>query len=301
MISQNIINLIGKTPMVRINRIVSENDAEVLAKLEKMNIGGSVKDRLALYLIEDAEKKNPDISQKTLIEASSGSTGIALAMIAAVKGYKMTIVMPESVSLERRQLIKAYGAELILSSGEKGTGGAIELKYAIIAQNPEKYISIDQHKNTVNIIAHFDTTAEEIMQDTRGEFDMLVVAIGTGGTGMGISKKIKSFNPNIKVVGVTPKLGVSLQGLRNPMEKNGSEIFDPKCFDEIVEFSSEELPQIFEYSRKLAFEEGILSGMSSGAAMYITSQKAKILGKGKRVITIFPDSGERYLSTNLFE
>lgn len=301
MISQNIIDLIGKTPMVRLNKIVGADDAEVWAKLEKMNIGGSIKDRLALYLIEDAEKKFSDVRDRVLIEASSGSTGIALAMIAAVKGYKMTIVMPESVSVERRQLIKSYGAELVLSPGEKGTGGAIDLKYEMIAKDPDKYISIDQHKNEVNILAHFETTAQEILDDTGGKFDMLVVAIGTGGTGIGISKKIKAFNPDIRIVGITPELGVSLQGLRNPMEKNGSQIFDASYFDEIIEFSADEMEKIFDFSRRLASEEGILAGMSSGAAMYIASRKAKELGSGKTIVTIFPDSGERYLSTNLFE
>lgn len=301
MINTSVIDLIGKTPMVRLNRMVSPKDAEIWVKLEKMNIGGSVKDRLALYLIEDAEKKFSDIKDRVLIEASSGSTGIALAMIAAVKGYRIAIVMPESVSVERRQLIKAYGAGLFLSPGEKGTGGAIELKYEMIAKNPDKYISIDQHKNEVNILSHFETTAREILDDTEGKFDMLVVAIGTGGTGIGISRKIKAYNPDIKVVGVTPALGVSLQGLRNPMEKNGSQIFDASYFDEIIEFSAGEIAKIFEFSRRLASEEGILAGMSSGVAMYIASRKAQELGRGKTIVTIFPDSGERYLSTNLFE
>lgn len=301
MIHSSILDLIGHTPMVKINKIVGPDDAQVFAKLEKMNVGGSVKDRLALYLIEDAEKKHPDIKDKTLIEATSGSTGIALAMIGAMKGYRVAIVMPEGVSTERRKIITAYGAELILSPAEEGTGGAIALKKQMVADNPNKYVAIDQHENPVNIMAHFETTAEEILQDTDGRVDMIVIAVGTAGTGIGISKKLKTHNPDIKIIGVTPQIGVSIQGLRNPKEKNSSKIFDEKYFDEMIEIPEEEVPIAYEFSRRLAREEGILSGMSSGAAMYIAAKKAQELGKGKTIITLFADSGERYLSTDLFE
>ncbi|MFA7170259.1 MAG: PLP-dependent cysteine synthase family protein [Candidatus Paceibacterota bacterium] len=301
MIHNDILSLVGHTPLVKINRIVGADDAEIFVKLEKMNIGGSVKDRLAMYLIQDAERKNGDIKNRTLIEASSGSTGISLAMIAAVKGYALTIVMPESVSIERRKLIKAYGAELILSDGSKGTGGAIELKSKIVADNPQQFIPLDQHSNPANVLSHFETTAEEILEDIGEKVDMMIFAIGTGGTAIGISKKMKAFNPEIKVVGVTPKVGVSIQGIRNPMEKNGSEVFDESYFDEIVEMDESGVKKSYEFSRRLAKEEGILSGMSSGAAMCVAVDKAKILGKGKTIVTLLADSGERYLSTNLFE
>lgn len=301
MIHGSILDLIGHTPMVKINKMVGPEDAEIYAKLEKMSVGGSVKDRLGLYLIMEAEKKYPDIKDRTIIEATSGSTGIALAMIGAMKGYKVAIVMPESVSLERRKIIKAYGAELILSPGAEGTGGAIAIKKEMIAKEPEKYAPVDQHESPANAQGHFETTAEEIMQDTGGNIDMVVIAVGTAGTGIGISRKLKAHDPNIKIVGVTPQLGTSIQGLRNPKEKNGSQIFDESYFDEIIEITPEEVPVTHEFSRRLAREEGILSGMSSGVAMYAAVQKAQILGKGKKIVTLLADSGERYLSTDLFD
>jgi cysteinyl-tRNA synthetase len=293
--------LIGHTPLVKINKIVGPEDAEVFAKLEKLSAGGSVKDRLALYLIADAEKKHPDIKNKIIIEATSGNTGIGLAMIGAMKGYKIAIVMPESVSLERRRIIDAYGAQLILSPGNKGTAGSIDLKNEMVASAPEKYIALDQFANAVNIQAHFETTAEEILQDTGGNIDMVVIAVGTAGTGVGISQKLKAHNPDIKIIGVTPQLGTSIQGLRNPKEKNATQLFDAKYFDELIEIPAENIPQVYEFARRLAREEGIISGMSSGAAMCVAAQKAQLLGKGKKIVTLFADSGERYLSTDLFE
>lgn len=300
MVYDSILDLIGHTPLVRINKMVGSEDAEILAKLEKMNVGGSVKDRLGHYLIMEAEKNFPDIKERTIIEATSGSTGIALAMIGALKGYRVTIIMPASVSLERRKIIRAYGAELVLSPAEEGTGGAIALKKKMIAEDPDKYAPVDQHESQANIDAHYETTAEEIWQDAEGKIDMVVIAVGTAGTGIGISKKFKERNPEIKIVGVTPEIGTSIQGLRNPKEKNGSLIFDEKYFDEMVMISADEIPVTYEYSRRLAREEGILSGMSSGAAMYVAVKKAKELGRGKRIVTLLADSGERYLSTDLF-
>jgi len=301
MIHNNILTLIGGTPLVRINKIPGAQDAEILVKLEKMNVGGSVKDRLAWYLIKDAEKKYGDLKGKTLIEASSGSTGISLAMIAAVKGYDLVVVIPESVSAERKKLIKAYGARLELSAGDKGTGGAIELKNKIVAENPQQFVALNQHSNPVNIRSHYETTAEEIWKDTGGKINMLVAAVGTGGTGIGISRKLKEHNPEIKIVGVTPQVGVSIQGLRNPLEKNGSKIFRSKDFDELIEISEQEVPATKEFSRRLAREEGILAGMSAGAAIYVAVAKAKKLGKGRTIVVLLADSGERYLSTDLFE
>ncbi len=300
MVYDNILDLIGHTPMVRINKMTDSEDAEILAKLEKMNVGGSVKDRLGHYLIMEAERNYPDLKDRAIIEATSGSTGIALAMIGALKGYNVTIVMPGSVSLERRKIIRAYGAELVLSPAEEGTGGAIELKKKMVAEDPDRYAPVNQHESQVSIDTHYETTAEEIWNDTEGKIDMVVVAVGTAGTGMGISKKFKERNPAIRIVGVTPEIGTSIQGLRNPKEKNGSLIFDEKYFDEMVVISVDEIPVTYEYSRRLAREEGILSGMSSGAVMYVAVKKAKELGKGKRIVTLFADSGERYLSTDLF-
>ncbi|MFZ2970584.1 MAG: PLP-dependent cysteine synthase family protein [Minisyncoccia bacterium] len=301
MIHDNVLTLIGNTPMVRINKLTVKNDAAIFAKLEEYNIGGSVKDRMALYLIEDAERSGKLTKDKVLLEASSGNTGIAMAMIAGVKGYKIEIVIPESVSVERRKLIKAYGAELVLSPGGKGTGGAVELKDKLLAENPGKYINLDQFKNPANITAHYKTTANEIIKETRGEIDMVVLGLGTAGTGIGVSKRLKEVDPGIKIVGVLPELGSAIQGLRHPKELNPTQLFDEKYFDEIIEIKKELIPETFAVARNLAKYEGILAGMSSGAAMYISLQKAKILGKGKIIVTILPDTGERYLSTSLFE
>ena len=299
-ISQNIIDLIGKTPMIKINKIVPADAANVYAKLEWYNIGSSVKDRMALQLIEKAEKDGRIQKGKTILEATSGNTGIALAMIAAVKGYDIEIVMPECVSVERRKIIQAYGAKLILSPGDKGTGGAVELKYEMLKKNPDKYTDIDQFKDPANIEAHYNTTAGEIIEQTNGKIDMVVLGIGTAGTGVGISKRLKEHNPEIKIIGVIPKLGSAIQGLRNPCENYPTQLYNSGHFDEIIEVEKEENPKTFEVARELAREEGLLVGMSSAAAMYISRRKAIELGVGKTIVTIFPDNGFKYLSTPLF-
>jgi cysteine synthase len=300
-VASNILELIGETPLVKINKLTKENEATVFAKLEWYNIGGSVKDRMAKYLIEYAEASGRLTKDKIILEATSGNTGIALAMIAAAKGYKITIVMPESVSVERRKIIKAFGAELILSPGEKGTGGAIELKQKLLKENPEKYIDIDQFKDPANILAHYQTTGKEILEQTNGKVDIIVVGIGTAGTGVGVSLRVKEYNPQIKIVGVTPKLGVSIQGLRNPKEVYPTQLFRKESFDEIVEISKEEIPKTFEIAREMAKKEGLLIGMSAGAIMYVALLKARELGKGKTIVAVLPDNGLKYLSTNLFE
>lgn len=300
-IKSNITELIGNTPIVKINRMVDADSAEVLAKLEWYNIGGSIKDRMALNLIAYAEAAGKIDSEKTILEATSGNTGIALAMISARKGYKISIVMPESVSIERRKIIKAYGAELILSPGEKGTAGAVELKQEMLKENRDKYVDINQFKDPANILAHYQSTGKEIIEQTCGMLDMAVIGIGTAGTGIGVSMKLKEYDPNIKVVGVVPKIGVPIQGLRNPGEPFATELFDSKHFDEIVEISSEEVPATFETARAAAKKEGLFVGISSGAILYVTLRKAKELGPGKRIVTILPDRGDKYLSTPLFE
>jgi len=287
--------------MVRINRLTGSNDATLYAKLEWYNVGGSVKDRMALYLIEYAEAAGKLKRDKKILEATSGNTGIALAMIAAAKGYKITIIMPESVSLERRKIIKAYGAELILSPGEKGTGGAIEFKQKLLKQHPQKYIDLNQFKDPANILAHYQTTGKEILEQTKGNVNMIVVGVGTAGTGVGTSLRVKSYRPDIKVVGVMPELGVGIQGLRNPRESYPTELYRREYFDEIVELSERELPETFEVARRVAREEGLLIGMSAGAILYVAMKKAKKLGKEKTIVAVLPDSGERYLSTSLFQ
>ena len=300
-IKQNIMDLIGNTPMVKIQKIVPKDAADVYAKLEWYNIGSSIKDRMALRLIEKAENDGRITDGKIILEATSGNTGIALAMIAAAKGYPLELTMPESVSIERRKIIKAYGAKLILSDGTKGTGGAVELKYKMIKENPDKYVDIDQFKDPANIEAHYDTTAKEILEQTNGEVDMVVLGIGTAGTGIGISKRLKEYNSNIKIIGVIPKLGLAIQGLRNPCEMYPTQLYNSGFFDEVIEIVKDEIPKTFETARALARKEGLLVGMSSGAAMYVANNKAIELGFGKKIVVLFPDNGFKYLSTPLFE
>jgi cysteine synthase len=300
-VANNITDLIGRTPMVRINKLTGPNDATLYAKLEWYNIGGSVKDRMALYLIEYAEASGKLTRDKKILEATSGNTGIALAMIAAAKGYKICVVMPESVSVERRKIIKAYGAELILSPSERGTGGSIELKQKLLKQRPNVYIDLNQFKDPANILAHYQTTGKEILEQTKGNVNAIVVGVGTAGTGVGTSLRVKSYRPDIKVVGVMPTLGVNIQGLGNPKEPYPTQLYRREYFDEIVEISEGEVLKTFEVARKTAKEEGLLVGMSSGAVLYVALRKAKELGKDKTIVAVLPDSGEKYLSTTLFQ
>lgn len=300
-VANSITDLIGKTPMVRINKLTGPNDATLYAKLEWYNIGGSVKDRMALYLIEYAEAAGKLTKEKRILEATSGNTGIALAMIATAKGYKITITMPESVSIERRKMIKAYGAELILSPSEKGTAGAIELKQKLLKEHSDEYVDLDQFKDPANILAHYQTTGKEILEQTKGKVDIIVVGIGTAGTGVGVSMRVKQYDPNIEIVGITPKLGLSIQGLRNPAEPYPTQLFKKEYFDEVVEISQEEVPKTFEVVKEIARKEGLLVGMSSGAIMYVALRKARELGRGKVVVAVLPDDGLKYLSTPLFD
>ena len=305
----DVTELIGNTPMVRINRVAGRSDATVYAKLEWYNIGGSVKDRLGLYILEHAEsasrlsstKMGPNGEGKVILEATSGNTGIALAMIAAAKGYRISIVMPESVSIERRKIIKAYGADLILTPGAKGTAGAIEHKQNLLKENPEKYVDIDQFKDPANIMAHYQTTGREILDQTGGNLDAVVIGVGTAGTGVGTSMRIKETKPDVKIIGVTPKLGVSVQGLRNPNEAFPTQLYRQEKFDEVVEIGEEEKNESFKVARDVARKEGLLVGMSAGSIMFVALKKAREYGKGKTIVAVLPDSGERYLSTNLFE
>jgi len=300
-VANNITDLIGRTPMVRINKLVGPNDATLYAKLEWYNIGGSVKDRMALYLVEYAEAAGKLARDKKILEATSGNTGIALAMIAAAKGYRICVVMPESVSVERRRIIKAYGAELILSPSERGTAGSIELKQKLLEESPDAYIDLNQFKDPANILAHYQTTGKEILEQTKGNVDVIVVGVGTAGTGVGISLRVKSHRPFIKVVGVMPTLGVNIQGLRNPKELHPTQLYRRECFDEIIEISEGEVLETLEIVRKTAKGEGLLVGMSSGAVLYVALRKAKELGKDKTIVAVLPDSGEKYLSTTLFQ
>ncbi|MGA3296347.1 MAG: PLP-dependent cysteine synthase family protein [Candidatus Bathyarchaeia archaeon] len=299
-VANSVTDLIGKTPLVRINNLTGPNDATIYAKLESFNIGGSVKDRLALYIIEYAQVAGHLDKERRILEATSGNTGIALAMIAAAKKYKITLVMPESVSIERRRIIRAYGAELILTPGPKGTAGAIEHKQKMLKENPEKYIDVDQFKDPANILAHYETTGKEILEQTHGQLDIIVVGVGTAGTGVGTSMRVKETKPHVRVVGVTPKLGTSVQGLRNPKEAFPTQLFRQEWFDEVVEIAEEEKEATFKVAREAAKQEGLLLGMSAGSILYVTLKKAKEAGKGKIIVAILPDGGERYLSTPLY-
>jgi cysteine synthase len=296
MIANNVLELIGNTPMVKINKLTEENDASILAKIERTNIGGSIKDRVAKYMIEHAEKEGKLTKDKIILEPTSGNTGIGLAMIAAVKGYKTIIIMPDSVSLERRAIIKAFGADVVLTNSEEWN--AIETAYKIFKTAPEKYFMPDQFNNEYNVLAHYETTGKEIIEQTKGKVDMLIAGIGTGGTIMGIGKRLKEFNPRIKIVAVEPFLDEKIQGLRNMNEPYKPSIFDETKIDEKVNVT---LEQAVNMTKKLAREEGLLVGISSGAAMHLAVQKAKELGRGKTIVVILPDSGERYLSNDVFK
>jgi len=291
------LDLIGNTPMVRINKMTGESDATILAKLENFNVGGSLKDRICKYMIEVAEKEGRLTKDMTILEATSGNTGIGLAVVAAVKGYRLLIVMPDNVSIERRRLLRALGAEIILTPGEKGTAGAIELATAMARSAPNKYFVPDQFNNQANILAHYETTGREIIEQTGGRFDMLVVGIGTSGTAMGAGRRVKEANPNIRLVGVEPILGQRIQGLRNMREPFPPSLFDASFLDERVYATEAEAIRV---AREMAKKEGLVMGISSGAVMSVALRKARELGRGKTIVAILPDGGERYLSTELY-
>lgn len=297
-ILNTVLDLIGNTPLVRINKLTGKNDATVLAKLERQNIGGSVKDRIAKHMIEYAEKEGKLTKDKIILEPTSGNTGIGLAIVAAVKGYKTLFIMSEAVSEERKRILKAFGAELLFTPKEKGTDGAIESAYQMARKEPEKYFMSDQFNNKYNPLAHYETTAEEIWRDTDGKVDIIVAAIGTAGTVMGTGKKLKELDSRIKIVGVEPYLKHKIQGMKSMKEAYKPGIYNRKGMDEKVFIKDDDA---FRTARELALKEGLLVGMSSGAVMFVALQKAKELGKGKTIVVILPDTGERYLSTPLFD
>lgn len=297
MIYNNILNTIGNTPMVRINRISTKKGVNIFVKLEGVNPGGSIKDRVALKMIEQAEKEGKLNSKKIIIEATSGNTGIALSMIAAVKGYRAVMVMSRAVSAERRKMIEAFGAEVVLTDPKKGTDGAILKVREMVKKNPEKYFHTDQFSNMNNRNAHYETTAREIWKQCDGKIDYFVSALGTSGTLMGVAAYLKKKNPNIKIVSAEPVEGHYIQGLKNMKEALVPEIYDKALLDKIIMIESEEA---FAMARRVVREEGISVGMSSGAAMLASLKIAKTIKTGN-IVTIFPDRGEKYLSTKLFD
>jgi len=295
--AKDALDLIGNTPLVRINKLTAENNATILAKLEKQNIGGSVKDRIAKYMIEYAEKEGKLTKDKIILEPTSGNTGIGLAIVAAVKGYKTLFIMPKSVSVERRKILKAFGAEILLTPREKGTDGAIDLAYRMARKEPEKYFMPDQFNNRYNPLAHYEATGREIWNQTVGKINMFIAAMGTTGTLMGAGKRLKEFNPNIKVVGVEPYPNHRLQGMKNMQEAYRPSIYCRKMLDEKIRVRDEDA---YRMARELASKEGLLVGMSSGAVMFVALKKARELGRGKVIVALLPDTGERYLTTDLF-
>lgn len=297
MIFQNILQAIGHTPMVKINKLHQNTNVEIYAKIEGHNPGGSIKDRIALKMLEQAEAEGVLIKGKTIIEATSGNTGISLAMIGAVKDYDVEIVMSEAVSIERRKMITAFGAKIILTPGEKGTDGAILKVKELVAGNPDKYFTPDQFSNKYNKIAHYEGTAREIWEQMNGKIDYFVGAIGTSGTLMGVSSFLKEYNPKTKIVSAEPIKGHYIQGLKNMDEAIVPAIYDRKKLDEILMIDTEEALNV---ARRIVREEGIFVGMSSGAAMLGALKIAEKIQNG-RIVTIFPDRGEKYLSTSLFD
>lgn len=295
-VADNILQTVGYTPMVRINRLCPNKAVNIYAKLEGFNPTGSIKDRIAVQMIEDAEKSGALKKGQTIIEPTSGNTGIGLAMIGVVKGYDVVIVMSDAVSVERRKIIRSYGAKVILTPGEEGTDGAIRLARKMVADNPEKYFMPDQFANAANYQTHYERTAIEIWDQTKGEIDYIVCALGTSGTIMGISRFMRALKPEIQVVCAHPVKGHYIQGLKNMEEALVPAIYDPSRIDHQVMVASEEA---IEMARQLIACEGLFVGMSSGAAMLAASQIASQIDSGN-IVVIFPDRAEKYLSTPMF-
>ncbi|PFX83408.1 cysteine synthase A [Bacillus toyonensis] len=302
-VAQSVSELIGKTPIVKLNRIVESDSADVYLKLEFMNPGSSVKDRIALAMIEDAEKKGLLKEGDTIIEPTSGNTGIGLAMVAAAKGYKAILVMPETMSIERRNLLRAYGAELVLTPGPEGMGGAIRKATELAKEHG--YFIPQQFQNQSNPEIHRLTTGPEIVEQMGDQLDAFIAGIGTGGTITGAGEVLKEAYKDIKIYAVEPADSPVLSGGKpGPHKIQGigagfiPETLDVKVYDEIIQVKTE---QAFEYARRVAKEEGILVGISSGAVIYAATEVAEKLGKGKKVLVIIPSNGERYLSTPLYQ
>jgi cysteine synthase B len=294
--NENILETIGNTPLVRINKLNPNKNTTIYAKVEGFNPTGSIKDRIALSMVQQAEAEGRLTKDKTIIEPTSGNTGVALAMIGAIKRYEVEIVMSEAVSVERRQMIKAFGGIVTLSEGKYGTDGAIRKARELVKTNPEKYFMPDQFSNQNNKMAHYKTTGDEIWKQTGGKVDYFVSAIGTSGTIMGVGKALKEHNPQIKVVCAHPVKGHYIQGLKNMEEAIVPAIYDPTQIDITIMVETE---IAYEMTRQIVKQEGIFVGMSSGAAMFAAIEIARQIESGV-IVTILPDRGEKYLSTNLF-
>jgi cysteine synthase B len=289
-------SVIGNTPLVEIVNLNPNPGVRILVKLEGSNPGGSVKDRAASYMIKKAEESGELTTKKTIVEATSGNMGIALAMIGAVKGYKVKLFMPECVSSERRKVLEAFGADLVLTPAKEVTDGAIKRARQFVDQDPDNYFLPDQFSNMGNVMAHYYSTGPEIWAQTNGEVDMFVAGMGTTGTLMGVSKFLKEKKPAVKIVGIEPTPGHSIQGLKNMTEAIVPKIYNPSALDEKITVEDE---VAFETSRLLASREGLFVGMSSGAALAGALRMAAGMRRGT-IVTLLPDRGDRYLSTSLF-
>lgn len=287
---------IGNTPLVALHHLNPNPAVRLLAKLEGNNPGGSVKDRTAWWMIRHAEAAGRLTAEKIILEPTSGNTGIALAMLAAARGYRIRLVMPACVSLERRAVLEAYGAELVLSPAEEGTDGAIRLAHRILAEAPERYFMPNQYDNPANPAVHFETTGPEIWRQTAGAVDVFVAGMGTSGTLMGVGRYLRLHKPKIQIVGVEPRLGHKVQGLKNMEEAIVPGIYREVELDRKLMVDDEEA---FETARQLAAREGIFAGMSSGAAVAGAMEIARSMEAGT-IVTLLPDRGDRYLSTTLF-
>ena len=298
--------LIGKTPLLELTNIEKELglEAKILAKLEYFNPAGSVKDRIAKGMLDDAEASGKLKPDSVIIEPTSGNTGIGLASVAAARGYRIMIVMPDTMSVERRQLMKAYGAELVLTDGSKGMPGAIAKANELAEEIPDSFIP-GQFVNPANPKVHFDTTGPEIFEDTDGDVDYFIAGVGTGGTVTGVGEYLKSKKPDVKVIAVEPASSPVLSGGKSgPHKIQGigagfvPDVLDTKVYDEIIPVENE---NAFEFGRLVGHKEGVLVGISSGAALWAAVQVAKIPeNKGKTIVVLLPDTGDRYLSTALF-
>lgn len=304
-IANSVTDLIGNTPLVRINRLVPNSKAQIVAKLEFFNPAHSVKDRIGVSMIEAAERAGLIKADTTIVEPTSGNTGIALAFVCAAKGYKLILTMPETMSKERRAVLRGYGAQLVLTPGPDGMGGAIRKAEDIVASMPGKAFMPQQFKNPANPEIHRQTTAEEIWRDTDGKADVLVSGIGTGGTITGVGEVIKARKPGFKVVAVEPDASPVLSGGQkgpHPIQGIGAgfvpDILNTKIYDEVIRVKNDDA---FETARRVAREEGLLVGISSGAALWAAAQVAnRAESAGKMIVVIIPSFGERYISTALF-
>jgi len=292
----SVLDCIGNTPLARLDNINPNPKVRLYAKLEGNNPGGSVKDRIALSMVKTAEDEGRLAKGSSILEATSGNTGIGLAMVGTAKGYKVRLVMPECVSMERRKILEAFGAELILSPGNEGTDGAIRLARKIYGESSSGCFMPNQFDNPANVKAHYETKGKEIYEQTKGEVSVFVAGMGTTGTLMGAGGRLKELNSSVTVLGVEPNLGHKIQGLKNMTEAIVPKIFNPKALDEKWLVGDDDA---FTTTRRLALEEGLFVGMSSGAAMWAALKKAKEIKDGT-IVVILPDRGDRYLSTALF-